>query len=85
MIRQDIVDALDRYATLGCPTGGFLQSVLENNLYEAVGRADQDNAATLVEIVRYVYNDLPALCWGSPEKVKTWLERKLQERLAPAD
>ena len=51
----------------------------------AVGRADQDNAATLGEIVRYVYNDLPALCWGSPEKVATWLERKRQERPALAE
>ena len=82
MIRPDIKDALDEYATHGLQPGGFLTAVLENNLMEAVGRADDYNAHTLVDIIRYCYNDIPGLCWGSPEKVKTWIERKQKERTA---
>ena len=31
---------IDQYVETGCPVGGFLSAVLENNLQEALGRAD---------------------------------------------
>jgi hypothetical protein len=67
---------LDRYANERIPTGGFLRAVLENDLRGACERADDENAHDLYEIVRYCYNRIPAVCWGSPESVKKWLERK---------
>lgn len=70
---EHIKESLERYVEHKIPTGGFLEAVLSNNLVEAVGRADSENIQRLPEIVRYVYNKLPSSCWGSPEKVKEWL------------
>ena len=75
MIRPDILESLLRYESKGIPTGDFLRAVLSNNLTEAFGRADDDNRATLFEIVAFAYNDMNAECWGSPEKYVAWLEK----------
>lgn len=56
------------------PTGDFLTSLLENNLKESVMRADHMNLTALVDWCRLLYNYCPSGCWGSPAKVKTWLE-----------
>jgi hypothetical protein len=37
-------------------------------------RADTSNLYNLPAYVIYLYNEMPAACWGSPEKVKAWLE-----------
>ena len=41
-IKQSTMDSLRRYAQHHIPTGGFLQAVLENNLMQACGRADEE-------------------------------------------
>jgi len=74
-IRGDIKAALDRYAARGIPVGDFLTACLENNLMEAMGRADSYNRATIHQICMYIYNDMPSPCHGSPEKVTAWLAR----------
>jgi hypothetical protein len=79
-IRPDIRHSLDEYARIGRPTGDFLRAVLENNLMESFGQADDENRNTLFEICSYVYNDMPAVCHGSPEKVDAWLAKKREER-----
>ena len=74
-IDRSIIDSIERYVKEGIPTGDFLRAVLENNLMESFGRADLRNRATLFEICAYIYNEIPASCHGSPEKVKAWLEK----------
>jgi len=74
-VRPEILESLLRYACLGIPTGGFLDAVLSNNLSEALARADQGNLLVLKEIVMFIYMELPAPCWGSPEKVDAWLKQ----------
>lgn len=76
-IPQRIIDSLTRYADDHIPTGDFLRAVLENNLIEAVGRADDDNKRILPEIVEYCYNEMPSNCWGSKEDVEDWLKKNL--------
>lgn len=65
--------ALDRYVNDRLPPGSFLTAVLENNLKDAVGRADSFNIINLHNIVGYIYNYAPQICWGSPAKVDAWL------------
>ena len=68
-VRLDTQNALNAYAPFGHRLGDFLTAVVENDLFEAVGRADSYNLATLPQIVRFIWNEWPATCPGSPEKV----------------
>lgn len=56
------------------PTGSFLRAVLENDLRGAFQRADLECRQNLFWICCYLWNEVPAACWGSPQKVKDWLE-----------
>ena len=75
-----IIDGIRRYVDERIPPGGFLTAVLENDLKEAFGRADDGNIAAMFGIVAYCYNEIPGVCWGSPERVKAWLteEREVE-------
>lgn len=82
-VREDIIESLNAWGTIGRPTGGFLEAVLSNDLEEACARADYTNLWTLPAIVAYVYNELPGMCWGSPARVKEWpelLRKRREER-----
>jgi len=72
-MRPEIKAAIDRYANDHVPTGGFLEAVLGNNLRESFARADEGNIRDMFEIVKYCYNEIPGICWGSPERVRAWL------------
>jgi hypothetical protein len=75
-VRINIVEGLNRYAVDRIPTGSFLRAVLENDLKEAVARADGFNAPVISHIVTLCYNELPNAAWGSPSRVLDWLTRK---------
>jgi len=73
------LDTLDNWAKFGLPPGGFISAVLENDLADAVGRADSRNSAALVGIIDYLINELPRSCWGSYENVAAWGEARRAE------
>lgn len=73
MMPQHTKYQIDEYVNDKMPPGSFLYAVLTNDLKEALVRADDINVHCLRDIVLYLYNDTPAICWGSPEKVKKWL------------
>jgi hypothetical protein len=87
LVREDVRESLNAWATRGQETGGFLRCVLENDLFGAMARADSYNTMTLHEICEYIYWQLPAACWGSKEKVAAWQEiqsaayEKLQQQV----
>ena len=56
--------------------GGFLISLFQNDLVSTVGKADEENLPRLREIVQWLYNEPPSICWGSREKVRRWLAGK---------
>ena len=72
-ITEDVFYTLERYVNDKIPTGGFLEAVLSNDLKEACMRADDVNQKIIFNIVKYIYNELPAICWGSPQRVNRWL------------
>ena len=78
MIPRHTLGGIKRYVENRIPPGGFLTAVLENNLRKSFGQADKANREALFEIVCHCYNKLPSICWGSPEKVKNWLLRKVE-------
>lgn len=76
VIKEDVIESLHRFVFQKINPGSFLQSVLCNDLVEAVGRADRVNLATLKEIVSYCYTRLPANCWKSYERYEAWLKNE---------
>ena len=63
---------LVRWAVYGIRPGSFLTSVLSNDLFDAMGQADECNRDCLFNIVQFVFCDMPGGCWGSKEKVSVW-------------
>jgi len=73
LIKKSTWDTLQRYVEQRIPTGGFLYAVLTNDLFEAMGKADEKNRVALHQICMLVYNELPSVCWRTHEKVEEWL------------
>jgi len=65
-------DGLTRWVNDHIPPGGFLQAVLVNDLARAVGKADSTNERLLSQYVRFLYNEVPDKCHGSPQRVFDW-------------
>jgi len=72
-IPRAIEQGLKHYRDRRLAPGGFLRAVLENNLAEAVGRADANSLAALKEIVMWVRWEMPGDAWGAPDRVAAWL------------
>lgn len=74
-IKDSTLETLYNYVHSGYEPGSFVRAVLENNLSEAIGRADPDNLRALQAIVTFVYMEVPSNAWKSPEAVELWLEK----------
>lgn len=81
-IRDDMLDALNKYIEHGHPVGDFLTAVLCNDLMEACGRADDENMANLPAYCAFMYNEMPPASFGSRGKVAAWLAKFEAERKA---
>jgi hypothetical protein len=72
-IPQRMRGAALRYIMDGITPGSFMTAIFENNLYEAVCRADDENRHSLYEYAMML-NAVPSGCWGSREKVNAWMK-----------
>lgn len=75
-----MMPGLTRYVEQGIEPGSFLYAVLCNDLKDACGRADENNLANLPAYAAWIYNEAPAQCHGSPERVQAWIESFEQAR-----
>ena len=71
------------YIMRGRPTGNFLQALFSNDLMDAFGRADDDNICVMAEYVKFLYNDAPIGCYGSPKAYAGWIEARGQSGFRP--
>lgn len=85
VISDGMLAAIRRYVEQGIAPGHFLTAVIDNDLKEAVSRADDDNMANLPAFVGYFYNEAPGGCWGSPDSRRAWLARPEFTRMREAD
>lgn len=69
-------EAIENYLMRGFEPGGFLTSVLANDLYLALGRADHWNKDRLPQIVNEVLYKMPGMSYGSYTAVKDWCKDK---------
>lgn len=68
-------DSLVEWLCIGRPVGGFLESVLCNDLRGAVGEADDTNLRHIPDLVRWLYNHAPIPAWGNASVVRKWHQR----------
>lgn len=72
-IPERMMGGIRRYVNDRIKPGRFLTAVICNNLNNAVGAADDENMANLPAYAAYFHNEVPAICWGSKEKMIGWL------------
>lgn len=74
-------DGVSMYILQGIEPGGFLMSVLANDLKGAAGRADNLNRTRLFEWASFIVNYMPASSQGSIEEVNRWISHRGAEGL----
>lgn len=63
-----------RYVMEGAPVGSFLEALFSGaRLTKVVGCADDENRKRLIEWAAFLYNDMPILSQGTPERFQTWM------------
>lgn len=80
MIPVETKKTIDDYVEKGWEPGHFVGAVLANDLKGAFASADNLNMPYMLEIVRYVYNEIPHVCRGSYEIIREWVKIKNEER-----
>jgi hypothetical protein len=73
-IPEWVRETLTAYVKTGRPTGDFLYACLTNDLIEAIGRADENSYAHLGNIMSWIYNRPPSVCWRSKKAVDEWIK-----------
>lgn len=82
-VPESLRGGLIRYLLGGIIPGGFLTAVLTNDLRTAVTLASPvEHLLALPAIVRFLHNEAPSTCAGSPELVGAWIVTRHQERRA---
>lgn len=71
-VPHHIQDGIARYINHGDAVGGFLTAFLDNDLKDAFARADETNAAAMLQIVKWFWNCAPSACWGGRSKREAW-------------
>ena len=78
-IPEHMHEALARYIDEGLPPGDFLTAIICNDLEQAVAHADPKNMRNIPAFVLY-FCSLPSACWGSKERMVTWMKLKGGEK-----
>lgn len=76
LIPERIMQNLLHYVKGEEAPGSFLYAVLTNDLWGAVGRADQEMKPLIPILVSYIHWEVPSGCHGSKEAVKAWMEKE---------
>jgi hypothetical protein len=67
-----VLAAINRWVQYRDYPGSFTTRLLCNDLVGTMRAADPQSLAALPILLRYLHNEVPALCWGSEEKVTAW-------------
>lgn len=76
---------LRRYLEERIRPGHLLSAVLENNLCGAMNRFSGHDFSELHTLVKFVYNEIPDVAWGSKGKVAKWLAGDCKHGVSNAD
>ena len=70
--RPELITSIRRHVEDGVKPGSFLSAVLDNDLREAIGQADDENLIHIWHVVAYCYHEIPGTCWGSKSQAQAW-------------
>ena len=74
-IPDRMMPGIRRYIDEGIKPGHFLTAIICNDSKEACALADNENLINLPAFAAYFYNEAPAGCFGSGEKMHLWIEK----------
>jgi uncharacterized membrane protein len=72
---EHMQDGTRLYVERGIEPGDFTLAVLCDSLTGSFAHADLINARNMRDWATWLWNDAPAGCWGSLDKVKAWIEK----------
>jgi len=86
LIPEHMREGVRLYLEEGVEPGSFLRAALENNFVQVCAHADNINRERLFEWAEFLWNEMPGNVWGSPEKVRAWIDsrRKKADETRPA-
>jgi len=67
-----VLAAINRWVEYRDYPGGFVTRLLCNDLVGTIQSADEQSLAALPILLRYLHTEVPALSWGSEDKVRAW-------------
>ena len=73
-IPERMKPGIRRYILDGVIPGHFLSAIVCNDLFDAFGRADDENVKIIEDYIRFFYNYPPSGCYGSEERVRAWMK-----------
>lgn len=71
-IPEGIRCGLVNFLVYGYRPGSFLTAVLDNDLREAFGRADEESSRAMRSLVTWLYSFAPPQAYGTPERTTEW-------------
>lgn len=74
-----VFDDIAEYLVWGKIPGDFLQAIIRKDYIGAMQHADDQNLWLIPVYHSFFYNNVPALAWGSTEKMYEWAKYR-QER-----
>jgi hypothetical protein len=80
LIPSYMYEGIANYIVCHIAPGGFLSSIIRNDLKGAVNLADNENIGAIVSYVKFLYNHAPIDCWGGEKQFDAWLAQRTCER-----
>ncbi len=74
-IPEHMHDAIIRFYENGFSPGDFLSAVIDNDLREAIGRADSTNIERLKNYFMWFCNHAPSGTWGFSGATSKWCKQ----------
>ena len=69
-------DDLRLYVEEGRPMNHFLTALVENDLMECIGRADEQSLEALDAYCAWLRTYAPRACYGSAERMADWIRNR---------
>jgi hypothetical protein len=80
-VPTQIIEEIGRYLFHQIQPGACVAAILNNQLQQAFAYSTEEVSRAMHAITVFVYNEIPSLAQGTPEKVHNWLETPLNVHL----